>query len=117
LSSDLLEAVPAHAQFDFVVSNPPYISNDEFEQLDNDVRNHEPRLALCAGKLGTEVIERMLPQVAARLRPGGMLLCEISPMIQGQVERLIDAQPQLSYDATIPDLAGLPRVVQAQRQD
>ena len=50
--------------------------------LPRDVRDYEPRQALVAGPTGVEVIERLVPQAAARLRPGGWLLLEISPMIE-----------------------------------
>ena len=49
LESDLLAAVSEDAQFDFVVSNPPYVSTEEYRQLPVDVRDYEPREALVAG--------------------------------------------------------------------
>ncbi len=69
-----------------VASNPPYITTAEYEALPKDVRDHEPRLALAAGPTGTSVIERLIPQAAERLRSGGSILLEISPMIQQRVE-------------------------------
>ena len=71
--------MPADRRFDFVVSNPPYVSAAEMEKLAPDVRKYEPHAALLAGPKGTEVIERLIPQAAERLRPGGHFLMEISP--------------------------------------
>ncbi|MEA1951651.1 MAG: peptide chain release factor N(5)-glutamine methyltransferase, partial [Planctomycetota bacterium] len=69
IQSDLLEAVPADRRFDFVASNPPYISQAEMAELAPDVRDHEPHGALLGGERGTEVIERLLPQAVERLLP------------------------------------------------
>jgi len=57
LETDILETLPAGATFDFVVSNPPYVSEEEYADLDRTVRDFEPRLALVAGPSGAEVIE------------------------------------------------------------
>ncbi len=115
LESDLLAALPAEPQFDFIVSNPPYVSDSEMEQLPSEVRDHEPWLALQAGPAGTSVIEKLLPQAAARLRSGGHLLVEISPMIHEAVSALIDADPRWQRLETTRDLARHPRVVRARR--
>ncbi len=113
MHSDLFEAVPADRRFDFVLSNPPYISHSEMAELAADVREHEPRGALLAGERGTEVIERLLPQAVERLLPGGHLLVEISPTIHDAVLQLIAAAEGLEAEETIKDLARLPRVVRA----
>ncbi len=115
LESDLLAALPAEPQFDFIVSNPPYVSDSEMEQLPSEVRDHEPWLALQAGPAGTSVIEKLLPQAAARLRSGSHLLVEISPMIHEAVSALIDADPRWQRLETTRDLARHPRVVRARR--
>lgn len=116
VESDLFAAVAADKHFGFIISNPPYVSSSEFAALAPDVRNFEPRAALEAGPRGTEVIERLVPQAAERLAPGGWLLVEISPMIETESRRLIEADPRLELHPTVKDLAGLPRIVQAQRK-
>jgi release factor glutamine methyltransferase len=116
LQSNLFAAVPAGRQFDFVVSNPPYVAAEEINTLAPDVRNFEPREALLAGPRGTEVIEALLPQAAERLAPGGHLLMEISPTIHEAVRALLAAEARFQPGPTIKDLARLPRVVQARRQ-
>jgi len=116
LESDLLAGVPHDQRFDFVVSNPPYVTTAEMEGLPPDVRLHEPRLALEAGPKGTEVIARLVPQAADRLKPGGWLLLEISPMIEAAVRSLIEHDGRFELGPTIKDLAGFARVVQARRK-
>ena len=116
LESDLLSAAPAERRFDFIVSNPPYIAEHEAPGLSRDVRDYELRGALVAGPRGTEVIERLIPQAAERLVPGGWLLIEISPQIDAAVRELIAADGRLEPHPTIKDLAGHARVVQARRR-
>jgi release factor glutamine methyltransferase len=116
LQGDLFAAVPPDAKFDFIVSNPPYISTAEMAELKPDVREFEPRLALEAGPRGTEVIERLIPQAAERLAAGGWLLMEISPMIDAAVRKLLAADSRFEPQPTLKDLAGLPRVAQARRK-
>jgi release factor glutamine methyltransferase len=116
VESDLFAAMPPERKFDFVASNPPYISSDEFAALPSSIQSHEPRIALLAGDSGTSVIDRLVPQAADRLTPGGSLLLEISPMVQQQVESLVGGDERFELGPTIKDLAGLPRVVQARRR-
>jgi release factor glutamine methyltransferase len=115
VESDLFANLPAGALYDLIVSNPPYVSAAEMSQLAPDVRDHEPRVALVAGQDGTEVIRTLIDQAAQHLRPGGVLLIEISPMIAGRVEEMLRGHSCFELLATLRDLAGHPRVVQAIR--
>ena len=115
LEGDLLDAVAENRLFDFVVSNPPYVSNSEYESLPAEIKLQEPRNALWAGETGTEVIQRLVPQAAERLTPGGWLLMEVSPMIAEPVRALLLADRRFEEVAVTKDLAKLPRVVEARR--
>ncbi len=115
VESDLLGGVPAQRRFDFIVSNPPYVSQAEMETLAPDIKHFEPRGALLAGKRGTEVIEALVPQAAERMDAGGHLLLEISPMLHDSVRALIERDGRFELGPTVKDLARLPRVVQARR--
>jgi release factor glutamine methyltransferase len=112
---DLLAGVPAQSQFTVIASNPPYVSESEYEKLPPDVKDQEPRQALLAGPTGAEVIERLIPQAAERLIPGGWLIVELSPMIAERMVGLIAADGRFAPATLIKDLAGHARVVQAQR--
>ena len=113
VESNLFTAIPADAQFDVILSNPPYISTAEMAELPADVKDYEPHLALAAGEHGTDVIAPLIAQSTARLRPGGLLLIEISPMIAAAVEQLVRDQPALKLGNTIRDPAGHARVIHA----
>ncbi len=114
LESDLLSAVPP-GQFDFIVSNPPYVTTAEMASLPVDILKHEPHLALEGGASGTDIIARLIPQAAERLVPHGHLLMEISPMIEPAVRALLEADKRLERLPTIKDLSGHARVVHARR--
>lgn len=115
VESDLFAALPPDRNFDFIVSNPPYVTSAEMDTLAIDVRKYEPRGALEAGPRGTEVIERLIAQSADHLHPGGHLLIEIGPAIHDAVCALLSADARFELGPTIKDLARLPRVVQAKR--
>lgn len=116
IESDLLAAVAPGQQFDFIVSNPPYVATAELETLAPEVRGFEPHGALVAGPQGTEVVEPLICQAAERLKPGGHLLIEVSPTIHDAVQALLQSDDRLEPGPTIKDLARLPRVVQAARK-
>ena len=116
IESDLLSAVPPDRQFDFIVSNPPYVTEAELAALASTVKDHEPRQALVAGPRGAELIEALLPQAAERLHPGGHLLIEISPMLHEAVQKVLAADARFEPGPTIKDLSRHPRVVQARKK-
>jgi release factor glutamine methyltransferase len=117
VESDLFAGAGGAKNLDLIVSNPPYITTAELAELTDDVRRFEPSLALDGGPTGTNVVERLLPQAAERLRAGGWLLMEISPTIVDHVEKLVDATAGFVRRPTLKDIAGLARVVQAQRAE
>ena len=108
--SDLLEQVSE--TLDIVVSNPPYISRSEYEALPMDIKNFEPKAALLAGIKGTEVIECLIRQSADRLRSGGLLLIEVSPMIAESAAALLHGWGDVRI---LPDSAGRQRIVCGQK--
>jgi release factor glutamine methyltransferase len=112
---DLLSDPLAAGPWDVIVSNPPYVREDEVAALPRDVRDHEPRAALVAGPTGVEVVERLAGQAAERLAAGGWLLIEIGPSTAEAARNVIAAVPGLVPEPTLADGAGLPRIVQARR--
>jgi release factor glutamine methyltransferase len=106
--TDLLAGLGS--DFDFVVSNPPYVGESEEDQVQLEVRRFEPRNAVFAGPTGAEIIERLVPLARAALRPGGWLVLEISGTIVSPVERLLESWEEVRI---ISDLQSIPRVVQA----
>lgn len=112
---DLMAAAEAAGPWNVIVSNPPYVREDEFESLPRDVRLHEPRTALVSGPTGVEVVARLAAAAAESLAPGGWLLVEIGPAVAAAAEAVLDAQAGLVREPTLPDIAELPRIVQARR--
>lgn len=76
LQGDLLEAFDGRKAH-YVVCNPPYISEAEFQSLDREVKEFEPRHALIAGKTGLEFYEKLAKQLPACLHPGAKIWFEI----------------------------------------
>ena len=79
LEGDLFDALPAKlkGRIDLLVSNPPYVSEAEWEDLATEITAHEPKGALVAGPAGTEVIGRIADEAYWWLGIGGWLFCEI----------------------------------------
>jgi release factor glutamine methyltransferase len=107
--TDLLQGLELGA-FDFVVSNPPYVGESEADQVQLEVRKHEPRNAVFAGETGLEVIERLIPQARESLKPGGWLVMEISGTIADRVRELLAGWNDVQITN---DLQGIPRVAAA----
>lgn len=111
--SDLLDAFSHDtARFDFVISNPPYVSDLDKTSLQPEVRDFEPHAALFAGPTGLDVIERLIPQAQRALKCGGWLVMEIG---KGQDAALDAGLSKWNKRNFTKDLQGIPRVVQAQR--
>ena len=115
LECDLLSAPQAAGPWDVIVSNPPYVRDDEFDALPRDVRLHEPKGALVAGPTGVEVVARLAADAVGSLAAGGWLVVEIGPIVAAAAERALAAVPGLVPGPTLPDMAGLPRIVQARK--
>jgi release factor glutamine methyltransferase len=98
--------------FDFVVSNPPYVGESEEDQVQLEVRKFEPRRAVFGGPTGVEVIARLIPQARTALHPGGWLVMEISGTIAEQVKHLLHSWDEIH---TVSDLQGIPRVIRARK--
>jgi release factor glutamine methyltransferase len=108
---DLLES--ASGPFDFIVSNPPYVSRAETSRLQREVREHEPHVALFAADDGLAAYRQLIPSAESLLRPGGYLLMEIG---FGLEERVLDFFGEgWERLPTGADLQGIPRVICARR--
>lgn len=114
IAGDLLDRRPGPV--DLIVSNPPYVSADEWASLPSSVRDHEPRLALDGGPDGLEVVRRLISQSQGLLKPSGALLIEIGAA-QGDAARKAAETffPENGTSIRIhPDLVGRDRVLEIQ---
>ncbi len=102
--------------FDLILSNPPYLHRHEIQTLAKEVKDYEPMIALDGGEDGLEFYRRIISRVPFYLRPGGWLLLEVG---QGQNPRVTELMEETGYffhPESVPDLAGIERVVKAQKK-
>jgi release factor glutamine methyltransferase len=113
---NLLDGAPTDAgTFDLIVSNPPYVAREEAAQLPREVREHEPHEALFAGPGGAEIYAPLVAQAAKRLRSGGLLVVEIGYGALERVRPLLGDSNTWTDVRVTSDLAGIPRVISAER--
>ncbi len=98
--------------FDIIVSNPPYISESEFETLEPEVREFEPRLSLLAGSDGLSLINEIISDSPRILKDGGWCLLEIGA---GQSEKVMELFHERGFSeiTALRDLSNTERVVKA----
>jgi len=109
-----LAANIAPGLFDLIVSNPPYVGRREKDTLMREVRDHEPELALYGGDEGYELYAPFIAQAADSLKPGGLLVLELGHNSLPAVQPLLDPPCWTNVGVT-NDLAGIPRVIAAER--
>jgi release factor glutamine methyltransferase len=96
-----------------MISNPPYIPSAEVLQLQPEVVNHEPHLALDGGLDGLEAIRILVNTAPEYLQPGGIWLIEMMAGQGAAVVKLLEQQGSYTDIEIIDDLAGLDRFVLA----
>ena len=108
VQSDLFSRIPG--TFDMIVSNPPYIVSSVIGSLMEEVRDHEPLMALDGGTDGLDFYRRIVPESVDHLNPGGWLIVEIG-YDQGDLVRSMFIDHQYEDVDVIRDLGGNDRVV------
>lgn len=108
VQSDLFENITG--RYEMIVSNPPYIASGEISGLMEEVREHDPLLALDGGKDGLHFYREIIKQAGDYLYPGGMLFFEIGC---GQAAEVSGYMKRAGYQeiTVCKDLSGLDRVV------
>ena len=100
---------------DFIVSNPPYISSEDYKTLGFEVKNFEPRLALESGPEGLDHPRQVVEAAGKILKPGGRLFMEIGSEQGAAAINLFSGKIWVGLEL-VPDLAGLDRVVAARKR-
>lgn len=113
LCGDLFE--PIKTKVDAIVSNPPYVSEKEFIELPNEIKNFEPKAALLAGKDGLDYIRKIINQAPEFLMDEGLLALEIGFEQDKKVKELVSNSKFLKLIGIKKDLSGIPRVVLARK--
>ncbi len=120
LKGDLLSPLAAHPsgqQLHYLMANPPYIPDEEWDSADpakavgRNVKGFEPEAALRGGADGMKYVRPILDAGPAHLRKGGLMLIEIAASTADVVLKLAKGQPSLESPRIIPDLEGHPRVL------
>lgn len=116
LASDCFSALDAsRARFSLIVSNPPYVTASAHEDLQREVREHEPRTALTPGADGLLIIKRLAADAPRFLNSGGHLLLEIGYDQHAAARQLFDTKVWQLLDIH-KDLQGIPRTVVAKKR-
>lgn len=109
-----LESLGA-ASADYVVANPPYIPDGEWDAVPANVREHEPAMALRGGPDGLDVVRPVIEGAAALLKPGGLLLVECAASNAAAAAEFTRGLGRFVGVLVLEDLEGLPRAVLARR--
>ncbi len=115
--SDFFERLDPMETFDLIISNPPYISEEEWPQLPPDVRDFEPRQALYGGLDGLDCFRRLAAEAPQFLRPGGCLVVEIGYRQGDPVRELFAGAAMFGHVDIEQDYAGNDRVAIACRDE
>ena len=110
-----LDALKGH--FSGIVSNPPYIPSTLVKQLEPEVRDHEPHLALDGGSDGLDCIRHLITTSPNYLRPGGVWLMEMMAGQADAVTQLLEQQGSYCQIQIVSDLAGIDRFALAYRSE
>jgi release factor glutamine methyltransferase len=110
---DLFTALESDEVFDVIVSNPPYVKDDEISLMEPEVKDWEPRGALFSGADGMRETARIIDGAPRHLKPEGWLLLEVGTQAEDVRARL--ARGGWRDVRSFPDLAGRDRVVAARR--
>ncbi len=113
--SDFFEMLDPMKTFDLIISNPPYISAEEWPGLPCDVRDFEPRQALYGGQDGLDCFRRLAAEAPQFLRPGGCLIVEIGYRQGDQVQQLFAGAGMFGQVDIGQDYSGNDRVAIACR--
>jgi release factor glutamine methyltransferase len=107
-------ALAAEAQFDLIISNPPYIPRAEIDTLQPEVRDFDPRAALDGGEDGLVFYRRLAGEAAAFLKPGGRMILEFGDGQAEETSQILAAQGW-TVEAIREDYNKRPRILIARR--
>ncbi len=108
IQTNLFDGISSEAKFDWVVSNPPYITEDD--NLPDEVRKYEPSIALYGGKDGLDIIRQIIGKAFRFLKKGGRLAIEIGYGQSEGVRKIADEIGEYDSYEFIKDYANIPRI-------
>lgn len=113
VQGDLFAPLEKGLVFDAIVTNPPYIPDNDIKDLDKDVKDYEPRLALSGGADGFSIFDRILFDAGSRLNLGGHLFIEIGSPQEEPSRTRFNSFSEFQLNPTILDGGRNPRVLHA----
>lgn len=113
-AADLMSAVRP-VSIDLLLSNPPYVPGADAANMQREVRDWEPSVALFAGNSGFEIYLRLISEAVSVVKPGGRLMMELGYRSLAGVREMLT--PKWTDIEVISDMAGLPRVIAATLAD
>jgi release factor glutamine methyltransferase len=118
LLAPLLDYPPTRgvASLDYLVSNPPYIPDDEWPAVAPNVKEHEPHLALRGGADGLDCVRRLLDDGPRLVKADGLTLLEVADSRADAAAKLVAGNRELQDVRVLKDFEGLPRVIVARKQ-
>lgn len=113
LQSNLFEALPKEQRYSLITANPPYIPSGDIPELQKDIKDFEPHLALDGGADGLDLVRRIVIEAKPFLGPGGILAMEIG---YNQSDRVAALMLDAGYEDVVrdSDYGGIERVVSGQ---
>lgn len=116
LKSDLFLQLKSHKKFDLIISNPPYIESHEIEQLQEEVRNFEPHLALDGGVDGLDFYRAIAKSAPDFLKNQGRIILEIGFGQMKDVVKIFESE-NFIFEEFNPDLSGTVRALSFKKID
>ena len=116
LSGDLFGAISSlnlKGMIDVIVSNPPYVSSEEMQELQPEIRDFEPASALYGGKDGLDFYRRIIHDSPYYLAAGGYILMEMGYGQAGRIKELIESENKFINIEITKDMAGIGRTISA----
>jgi release factor glutamine methyltransferase len=87
LRSNLFKKVKG--KYDFIFANPPYVALERINEVQKEVLEKEPKIALFAGKDGLDLIRKFLPRAKKHLKKGGKIFMEFDPKQKVEIEKIL----------------------------
>ena len=92
LQGDGFAVLPGRAEYDLIVSNPPYIASPEIETLEPEVKDFDPRTALDGGTDGLDFYHRLAKEAGPFLKPGGKIMVEFGDGQADAIKNIFEAE-------------------------
>lgn len=113
MKSDLFENLKDN-KYDLIMSNPPYVDEEDNGYLDDEVRRYEPSIALYGGKDGLNFYNRIAKEAGSYLNPGGYLILEAGIGQSESIKRIL-IQNNFTIIDIQKDISGIPRIITAKK--